>query len=145
MSTPVREVQTTLVRLELETDGKVSFVRNVADGIISNLTLSNDNFEALKGSAQLSAMIKNTDLITAKFTLSVACSDALTVEPASQVVSLMADEQSKPMRYNLQSSIKEAANHSCIVNLTDADGSLLQSKLVNVSSSGLQQENAFDK
>ena len=37
LSMPVREVQTSLIRLELETEGKMTFVKMVANGKISEI------------------------------------------------------------------------------------------------------------
>jgi hypothetical protein len=46
---PVREVQTSLIRLELETEGKMTFVKMVANGKISEIQLINNEFEAMSG------------------------------------------------------------------------------------------------
>ena len=63
----VDEVQTTLVRLELEVEGNVEFVKNIAKGQIAQFTLLGDNFEAMKGEAQAIIKVENTDLISGSF------------------------------------------------------------------------------
>ena len=69
LSFEVQEVQTTLIRIEMETDGRVSFIRNLATGAIDSLSMFNNGFESLTQSGVLTAKIRNTDIITGSFLL----------------------------------------------------------------------------
>lgn len=80
LSMPVKEVQTSLIRLELETQGKITFVKMIANGQISDLQLVNNEFEALSGHGTVFITLQNIDIIVGEFGIWVECDD-LTVVP----------------------------------------------------------------
>ena len=54
---PVEEVQTTLIRLEINTKGRVSFVQNIAKGEIESVEVKNNNFESMNDYAKIETKI----------------------------------------------------------------------------------------
>lgn len=97
----IDEVQTTLVRIELQVDGNVEFVKNVAKGEINDVLVLGDEFEAMKGEAQVIVKVKNTDLIAGEFTIQIKSqSDDLIVLPSYQKSSIDA-KRSQSFSFNL--------------------------------------------
>uniref|UniRef100_A0A1X7UMY0 Generative cell specific-1/HAP2 domain-containing protein n=1 Tax=Amphimedon queenslandica TaxID=400682 RepID=A0A1X7UMY0_AMPQE len=100
----------------------ISFVENRSTGRIVE-ALVND-FVALIESGILTVVIQNTGAVTADYSVSInQCTDGIirvserikTVDPRQQVT----------FEFELSSSLNVAFNHSCIIELTDKDGSLL--------------------
>jgi hypothetical protein len=53
LSFPVSEVQTTLIRLEIEAKNRISFIRNIAQGKIESVQMINNGFEGFTDSGIL--------------------------------------------------------------------------------------------
>lgn len=73
LSFEVQEVQTSLIKIEVETDGHVSFIRNLATGSVDSLTMHNNGFESMTQNGVLTALIRNTDIITGSYLVQVDC------------------------------------------------------------------------
>lgn len=67
LSFPMNETQTTLVKLELNADG-LSYVRNVAEGLIDFVTQLDSESASVASRVQFMTMFTNTDqLLTSRF------------------------------------------------------------------------------
>lgn len=77
----MREVQTSLLRIEVAADG-IRYLRNIAKGEIDFIKVINDGFESLTDYGMLQVMFTNTDILTGSFSLSITnCSYGILVSP----------------------------------------------------------------
>lgn len=129
LSFDVQKVQTSLIKIEVETDGRLTFIRNLATGVVDSLSMYNNGFESMTQTGVLTALIRNTDIITGSFLVQVSCSEssALLISPPSQSFSLAAGE-TKSLNFSVSESSREASNHNCTVSLLDPEGTILDSK-----------------
>lgn len=143
LSMPVKEVQTSLIRLEMETQGKVTFVKMVADGEISDIQLVNNDFEALSGHGTVFITLQNVDIIVGEFGLWINCED-LTVVPVSKQLSLPAGRYSDPLEFKIYSEMDQGANYTCKVTLFDADDALIEERTFDVLTRSTIHVNNFE-
>ena len=59
----------------IETDGKISFERNIADGKFTHIIIHNNGFMSLQGEATAEIKFKNIDRLAGEFSVSIECAD----------------------------------------------------------------------
>jgi len=69
----VKEILATLIRLEISTQGRISFVRKIANGKIKSVNIENETFDSAFGFAKVRATIENTDSLSGDFQTELVC------------------------------------------------------------------------
>lgn len=123
----------TMVTLELEADGKIVFVSNLGKGSIDIAEIR--EFEAISGDGKLFAIITNTGQLTSSYTTQMNCSREV-LDIIAQPIFLKPME-SYQVNQEVQVKSEVGQNHTCELILYDNIGTVLDTYLINFTTTDL--------